>query len=155
MFLFFIKRKNATWRQVYPVRIHLGKPSQCSRPKSGRGTCLLRPMAAAELVEATAKGTHWQYGKQSMLYAKRDNFLIKNGDHCGRLFRFERKILVLVESFAGFAAEETGTHHLAQQRVRTVLRIAELVVEHFHDGEVHIVANQVGQCQRAHRMVGT
>ena len=52
--------------------------------------------------------------------------------------------LVLVEAFARLAAEQTCADHLAQQRVRTVFRIAELLVEHLHDGEVHVVADEVG-----------
>ena len=38
--------------------------------------------------------------------------------------------------------------------MRTVLRVAELFVQHFHDGEVDIVADEVGQSQRTHRVVG-
>ena len=38
--------------------------------------------------------------------------------------------------------------------MRTVLRVAELFVQHFHDGEVDIVADEVGQGERAHRVVG-
>ena len=62
--------------------------------------------------------------------------------------------LVFVETFAGFSAEQTSAHHLPQQRVRTVLRIAKFFVQNFHDGEVHVVADEVGQCERAHRVVG-
>ncbi len=42
--------------------------------------------------------------------------------------------LVFVEAFARLSAEQSGANHLAQQRVRTILGIAELFVEHFHDG---------------------
>ena len=38
--------------------------------------------------------------------------------------------------------------------MRTILRIAEFLVEDFHDGEVDIVADKVGQSQRTHGMVG-
>ena len=38
--------------------------------------------------------------------------------------------------------------------MRTVLRVAELFVQHFHDGKVDVVTNEVGQSQRTHRVVG-
>ena len=38
--------------------------------------------------------------------------------------------------------------------MRTVLRIAELFVQHFHDGEVDVVSDKVGQSQGTHRVVG-
>ena len=40
---------------------------------------------------------------------------------------------VLVEAAAGLPAEAAGRDHLAQQRARAVLRVAEAVVQHFHD----------------------
>ena len=38
--------------------------------------------------------------------------------------------------------------------MRTVLRVAELFVKHFHDGEVDVVADEVGQSEGTHRMIG-
>ena len=61
---------------------------------------------------------------------------------------------IFEEAFAGLAAEQAGTDHLAEQRVRTILGIAELFVENFHDGEVDVVADEVGQGQRSHGVVG-
>ena len=69
-------------------------------------------------------------------------------------FCFSGYFSIFVEALAGLAAQQAGTHHLAQQGVRTVLRVAELLVEHLHDGEVDVVADEVGQRQGAHRVVG-
>ena len=62
--------------------------------------------------------------------------------------------LILIESFSSFTTEQAGSHHLAEQGMRTVLRVAELFVQHFHDGEIDVVTNEVGQSQRTHRVVG-
>ena len=69
------------------------------------------------------------------------------------LFWKIKVILVLVETLSGLASEQACANHLAEQRVRTVFGVAELVVKHFHNGEVDIVADKVGQCKRSHRMV--
>lgn len=37
--------------------------------------------------------------------------------------------------------------------MRAVFRIAELVVEHFHDREADVQADQVAERERAHRVV--
>jgi len=38
--------------------------------------------------------------------------------------------------------------------VRAVFGVAELFVEHLHDGEVDVVADEVGESERAHGVVG-
>ncbi len=43
------------------------------------------------------------------------------------------------------AAEAAGGHHLLEQRARAVLRVAELRVEHVHDGQAHVEADEVGE----------
>ena len=63
--------------------------------------------------------------------------------------------LIFIETFAGLAAQEASANHLSQQWVRTILGIAKLIVEHLHDGEVHVVTNEVGECQWAHWVVST
>ena len=55
--------------------------------------------------------------------------------------------LIFIETFAGLAAQQASANHLAQQWVRTILGIAKLVVEHLHDGKVHVVTNEVGESQ--------
>ena len=41
---------------------------------------------------------------------------------------------VVVEALATLASELSGTNHLAEQGVWTILGIGVLVVEHLHDG---------------------
>ena len=60
---------------------------------------------------------------------------------------------ILEEASTRLAAQAAGIDHLAQQRRRPVLGIAEAVVQHFHDGQHHIQADQVSQRQRSDGMV--
>src|ERR1700758_5755537 len=58
-----------------------------------------------------------------------------------------------VEAAAGLATEITRGDHLLEQRRRSVLRIVEIAVEHVHDREEHVEADQVGKRERSERMV--
>jgi hypothetical protein len=62
---------------------------------------------------------------------------------------------VPVDTAARFTAEVTRGDHLSEQRAGPVFRIAELVVNGLHDRQQHIEPNQVGQRQRAHRVIAT
>jgi 3-hydroxyacyl-CoA dehydrogenase len=46
-----------------------------------------------------------------------------------------------------------GVHHLHQQRAGAVFAVAQFVVEHVHDRQAGVQANQVGQRQRANRVL--
>ena len=79
----------------------------------------------------------------------------KTGTQAGsRFFLLVAQASIFVEAFAGLAAEEAGAYHLAEQGVGTVFGIAELFVEHLHDGEVDVVADEVGQSEGPHGVVG-
>src|SRR5436305_10473707 len=62
-------------------------------------------------------------------------------------------LTVVVEPAAGLAAQPPRLHVLPQQRARRVLRIAEPFVQHLHDGDAGVEADQVGQGERADRVV--
>src|SRR3546814_18739942 len=53
-----------------------------------------------------------------------------------------------------FLADPTRLDVLHQQRAGAVLAVREAVVEHGHDGQAGVEADEVGQLQRAHRMIG-
>src|SRR6185437_11753390 len=61
--------------------------------------------------------------------------------------------LIVVETAPALLAEISGGNHAAQQRTGTILRIAETVVEDVEDREADVEADEVGQRQRAHRMI--
>ncbi len=54
---------------------------------------------------------------------------------------------------AGLAAEMAGVDHLLQQRRRAIFRIVEALVEHFHHRQHGVEPDQVGERQRADRVV--
>src|SRR5579883_3491229 len=60
-------------------------------------------------------------------------------------------LLIVVKALARLAPQAAGGHHLAQQRTGAVLGVLEAVVEHVHDGQADVEADEVGQRQRAHR----
>lgn len=62
---------------------------------------------------------------------------------------------VVVEADAALLAELAGADHLLEQRMRTILGIAGLALEDFHDGEADVEADQIAESQRTHRMIGT
>src|SRR5262245_37596206 len=59
---------------------------------------------------------------------------------------------VIVEAAAALAAEVAGLDHLAQQRARTVLRIAQPFVQDLHDAEAGVETDEVGERERTERM---
>src|ERR1044071_7895931 len=61
--------------------------------------------------------------------------------------------VVLVEPAGALLAQPAGGDVLAQQRARPVLVVAELAVQHLGDRQAGVEADQVGQLERAHRMV--
>src|SRR6476661_3870420 len=65
----------------------------------------------------------------------------------------EAPVSVLVEAAAGLAAQPPGLDVAAQQRAGPVLVVPEPVVQHLHDRQAGVQADQVGQRQRPHRVV--
>src|SRR6185369_17426239 len=60
---------------------------------------------------------------------------------------------VLVEAAAALAPQVPGGDHLAQQRARAVLGIAEPLVQHLHDAEAGVEPDEVGERQGTERVV--
>src|SRR5579863_9362166 len=60
---------------------------------------------------------------------------------------------IFVKAAGGFAAEPAGGDVFFQQRASAILGIAEAVVQHFEDVHANIEADEVGEFERAHRMV--
>src|SRR5580692_6807623 len=60
---------------------------------------------------------------------------------------------IVVETAAGLAAQPAGFDILHQQRTGAVFGIRETLVEHLHDAEAGIQADEVGQLQRAHGVI--
>src|SRR5436309_14472023 len=59
---------------------------------------------------------------------------------------------VSVETAAGFAAEPAGRDVLAQKRARRVLLVAEALLEHLHDRDARVEADQVSERERPQRV---
>src|SRR5699024_3412275 len=62
--------------------------------------------------------------------------------------------VVDVEALAGLAAQVAAADHLADQRAGAVFAVAGLFVEHVHDGQADVQADEVAQLQGAHGVVG-
>ena len=60
---------------------------------------------------------------------------------------------IVVEAAIGLAAEPAGLDVFHQQRAGAVLRIRQALVQHLHHRQAGIEADEVGELQRAHRMV--
>src|SRR6478609_8790939 len=56
------------------------------------------------------------------------------------------------EPLPGLAAEPAGGDHATQQRRGPVLVLAQIVLQHLHDAETNVQADQVCQRQRPHRV---
>ena len=61
--------------------------------------------------------------------------------------------MIDVETNARFLAEKTGIHHAPQGDRRSVLGIADLLVEDFHYGQLYVDPYHVHQLQRTHRVM--
>src|SRR5687767_10494499 len=66
--------------------------------------------------------------------------------------RFPHLSRIVIEASTRLAPQAAGLHKLAQQRTRFVLRIAEALVQHLHDRYTCVEPDEVGECERAHRM---
>src|SRR5881296_3300672 len=62
-------------------------------------------------------------------------------------------VAVDIEPLPRFPAQLPGGNHFLEQRRGTVLAPIEPVLQHLHDGETDVEADQIGQRQRAQRMV--
>src|SRR5205814_2286819 len=60
---------------------------------------------------------------------------------------------VLVEPAAALPAQVAPLHHPPQQRAGTVLRVAEPLVQHLHDVQAGVEADEIGERERPHRVV--
>ena len=58
-----------------------------------------------------------------------------------------------VEAAPGLLAQVAGRDELAQDRGRREARVAEALVQHFHDVQADVEADEVGQLERAHGVV--
>ena len=74
---------------------------------------------------------------------------------CALCERYVPDGLVAEEPFTALAPQPARTDHLAEQGRGAVLALAHLVAEQLHDGEAHVEADEVGQSQRAHGMIGS
>src|SRR5262249_45173214 len=60
---------------------------------------------------------------------------------------------VLVEPAAALPSQVAGPDHVAEQRARPVLRIAESAVQDLHDAQAGVETDQIRQLERPHRVV--
>src|ERR1019366_4395916 len=65
--------------------------------------------------------------------------------------RARRCLRIIVEPAAGLAAQPSGLDVFHQQRAGAVLAVRQPVIQHLHDRQAGIQANEVRQFQRAHR----
>ena len=64
------------------------------------------------------------------------------------------RAVVVVETALRLAAEPAGFDILHQQRAGAVLAVGQAVVQHLHHRQTDVEADEVGELQRAHRVVG-
>src|SRR5262245_2020248 len=62
---------------------------------------------------------------------------------------------IVVESALDFAADPARLDVFHQERTRPVLRIGETFVQHLHHRQASVEADEVGELEGTHRMVGT
>src|SRR5438067_9639567 len=76
------------------------------------------------------------------------------GDSCGDRNLRPRNGLsgVFVEAAAGLPAKTPGLDVLPEERRRRVPIVTEALLQDLHDGDARVEADQVGECERAHRM---
>jgi hypothetical protein len=60
---------------------------------------------------------------------------------------------VIVKTALRLAAEPAGLDVFHQQRARPVFRIRQALVQHLHDRQAGVQADEVGKLERSHRMV--
>src|SRR3954471_24310446 len=65
---------------------------------------------------------------------------------------FYRFLRVFVEARARFAAQTARRHLLTQQRTGGVAVVTETFLEHLHDRDARVEADQIGQGERAERV---
>src|SRR5690242_10072871 len=68
--------------------------------------------------------------------------------------RYRLVAVIIVESAAGLASEPAGLDVFDQQWAGPVLRIGEALVEHLHHRETRVEADEIGQLERPHGVVG-
>src|SRR5216683_4009458 len=61
---------------------------------------------------------------------------------------------VVVEAALDLAADPAGFDVLHQKRTGAILRIGQALVQHLHHRQAGVEADEVGELERAHRMVG-
>ena len=69
------------------------------------------------------------------------------------LFSFTDLLFVVEEALAGLDAQLAGTNHLPDQHVCAILAIVGLVIQHVHDVQHDVPADQIAQVQGAHGVV--
>src|SRR6266550_7237829 len=106
------------------------KPSLPSSSITSRGKCLVRSHSAA---------------KGSILSRANSR---ASSTTCSRT-----SVAVGIESLPRFPAELSVGHHFLEQRRRPVLVRVEPVLQHLHDREAHVEADQIGERQRPKRVI--
>src|SRR6266446_10086448 len=61
---------------------------------------------------------------------------------------------IVVEAALDLAADPTGLDVLHEQRAWAILRIGQAFVQHLHHRKTGVEADEVGELERPHRMVG-
>src|SRR5438445_3865543 len=61
---------------------------------------------------------------------------------------------IVVEAALDLLADPAGLDVLHQERARPVFGIRQALVQHLHHRETGIEADEIGELERAHRMVG-
>jgi len=91
----------------------------------------LRPLAAFCAVAASRPDACIQPRPRTTYYALRTDLV--------------PLLVVLIEPLAALAAQQTGLDHLLEQRRGAVLTLAKALVQHLHDGQHGIEADEVGK----------
>src|ERR1700704_4525261 len=85
---------------------------------------------------------------------RRDPLASASGDLLASARRHGLFAAIVVEAALSLAAEPTGLDVLHQKRAGPVLGVGQALVEHLHDGETGVEADEVGQLEGPHGMIG-
>src|SRR6267142_6104 len=115
----------------YSSGVHMPKkPSLPSSSNTPRGKCLV-------LSHSAANGSIFSLANSRA-----------SSTTCSRT-----SVAVDIEPLPRFSAELSFGDHFLEQRRRPVLLLVEPVLQHLHDGEAHVEADQIGERQRPERVI--
>src|SRR5438067_408662 len=126
-------------------------------PRSVRAITIIRSAVAPFVAHALAPdSTHWSRSRTARVRSAAASDPDSRASSTIWRWVSERpagSIAIDIEAPSALATEPPRRDHFPQQRRRTVLVVSQVALQHFEDRETHVQADQVGERQRAQRMV--